>query len=80
MIYSFCLWQVLFVSDAACIRKCPYQILTGLPFCCTRQLASEICSTSETHTTDYKLADIFTIEQIVTKMPFSRHATTFHVA
>lgn len=71
---------MLFVSDAACIRNRVYQILTGLLFFCTRQLASELCSTSETHTTDYKLADIFTIKQFDTKMPFSRHATTFHVA
>lgn len=71
---------MLLVSDAACIRNRLYQILTGLLFCCTRQLASELCSTILRHTTDYKLADIFTLKQFGTKMPFSRHATTFHVA
>lgn len=77
--YSFCLCQAvcvrLFVSDAACIKGRLHQILTGL-----LTVPSELCSTILRHTTDYKLADIFTIEQIVTKMPFSRHATTFHVA
>lgn len=76
--YSFCLCQDvcvrMFVSGCLCQRP-SNQILTGL-----LAVPSELCSTILRHTTDYKLADIFTIEQIVTKMPFSRHATTFHVA